>query len=47
LCGVSERLCVELEGLNDKLSEMKPSAERATVAQTIGHGKEAQRRNTE
>jgi hypothetical protein len=33
-------LCAELEDLNDKLSEIKPSAERAIVAQTIGHEKE-------
>jgi hypothetical protein len=40
LCRVSERLCAELEGLNDKLSEIKPYAEKAIVAQTIGHEKE-------
>jgi hypothetical protein len=42
LCRVSERLCAKLEGLDDKLSEIKPSAERAIVAQTIGHEKGAQ-----
>jgi hypothetical protein len=45
LCRVPERLCAELGGLNDKLSEISPSAERAIVAQTISHEKRAQRGN--